>query len=156
VLESGGPLCEGEVAHDALDVREAIVVIQLDAAEQRLGETPEHAILAAFEDHVELEIVFLLGLEGSGGDRIGMRDRAALLPALLVEVRDVPDLVAVLHLAREQAVVAPQRDVLARLVGGELRAVARHHPEEREAAGEPVPLDDPSRFELCHVIPRIT
>ena len=150
VLEAHRTLGEREVADDPLDIREAIVVVRLDSAEERLGEPTQHAVLPLLEHHVELEIVPLFRLERRGGDRVRMCHRAALLPALIVEVGDVADLVSVLHLPRQQAIVAAKRDVLPRLVGRKPRAVARDEPEERQARREPVPFDDLTRLELCH------
>src|SRR5689334_15866222 len=79
-----------------------------------------------------------------------MRDRPALLLPVGVEIGDVAHLVPVLHLSREEAVVAAKRDVLARLVRRERRAVARHHAKQREAWREPVPLDDATAFDFRH------
>src|SRR5438128_10347586 len=95
-------------------------------------------------------MVALLRLEWLGGDRVRMGYCPALLPTLFVQVGDVADLVPVLHLARQQAVVAAKRDVLPRLVGRKSRAVVRDEPKERQDRREPVPLDDPTRLAPGH------
>ena len=153
VLEPGGALREREVADDPFDIRQAIVRVRLDTPEERFGEPPQHAVPSALEDHVELEVVPLRRLERRRGDRVGVRDRSPLLLSLGVEVGHVVHLVPVLHLSSEQAIVAAERDVLARLVGRELRAVHGDHAEQGEARRKPVPLDDAPGLELGHGSP---
>src|SRR5436190_910702 len=75
---------------------------------------------------------------------------ASRLSCLIIDANGASP-VPVLHLPRQQAIVAAKRDVLPRLVGRKPRAaVTRDEPEERQARREPVPLDDLTRLELCH------
>jgi hypothetical protein len=152
-IEPGRAFREREVADNPLDVRQQVVLVRLHTPEERFGEPPQHAVPPALEHHVELQVVPFRRLERRRGDRIGVRDRSPLLLSLRVEVGDVVHLVPVLHLSREQAIVAAERDVLARLVRRELRAVHGDHAEQREARRKPVPLDDAPGLELGHGSP---
>ena len=150
MLEAGRPSGEREIADDPLEEREPVVLVILHAAEQRLREAAKHAVPPPLQHYVEFEMISLRRLERRRGDRIRVGDRAALLPPLGVEVGDKAHLVPFLHFPGEETVVPAQRDVLAGLVGGKLRAVDSHQTEQRQAGRKPVPLDDASGFQVRH------
>ena len=133
LLEAGRALGEGEIPDDALHVGEPVVLLRFHPSEERLGEPAQHSVLSLLEHHVEFEVVPLRRLERGRGDRIRVGDRAPLLLPLRVEVRHVPDPISVLDLAREQAVISTERDVLARLVRRKSRAVVGDDAEEGQA-----------------------
>src|SRR5439155_132208 len=137
-------------ADDPLEEREPVVLVILHAAEQRLREAAKHAVPPPLQHYVEFEMISLCRLERRRGDRIRVGDRAALLPPLGVEVGDKAHLVPFLHFPGEETVVPAQRDVLAGLVGGKLRAVDSHQTEQRQAGRKPVPLHDASGCQVRH------
>src|SRR6266545_1672508 len=149
-LEAGRPLVEREVARDAVHVveRRAVALVE---GEEGLGQAAEPARGVDLEHDVELEVAVAPGLEGGGGDRVGVRDRAALLPTHLVQLRQVADLpVVVHHLPGEPAIVPPQGDVLAPLVVREGAARGGLQAEDREQRRELTPVADRPRPPVGH------
>ena len=91
VPEPGCPLLEREVPGDPVEIADRPVAGRVHLKE-RLAQSAGLSPVVGLKEDVELQVAAQAGLEWSGCNGIGVTDRAASLPAALVQVGNVLDL----------------------------------------------------------------